>query len=120
MHFGFCLQYEKNGSNVTASIDFGDQHSIFVSDKEMQNAIESSKYFKTGIIEVTKGTVDIPENSDSSVTETKEYPDVTNIQQAKEVLRTDYGVAPVALSNAEKIKSQAEKHFVAFPNIVWG
>jgi len=46
-----------------------------------------------------------------------EYPEVVNIQQAKEVLRKEYGVAFQKLGSPENIKKNAELVGAVFPNL---
>ena len=43
----------------------------------------------------------------------------TTVQEAKDWLKTTKGIAPIALSTFEKVKAQAEKGGVTFPNVVW-
>jgi len=45
--------------------------------------------------------------------------ELTTVQEAKDWLKTTKGIAPIALSTFEKVKAQAEKAGVTFPNVVW-
>lgn len=57
------------------------------------------------------------DNGDGLDNEVIEKP--TTAQEAKDWLKTTKGIAPVALNSIEKVKAQAEKAGVTFPNVVW-
>ncbi len=85
-----------------------------------QKAIESSEIFRNG--EIKRGRVEIiNETGDEAVENTKEtdvqnYPDVTNIQQARSVLmNAPYNCTLAQLQNKNAIKAVAHDMGVAFP-----
>ena len=49
----------------------------------------------------------------------KLYPDVLNIQDAREILRKDYGVSAQASGTKAAIENRMRDHNISFPNIVW-
>ena len=85
-----------------------------------QKAIENSEIFRNG--EIKRGRVEIiNETGDEAVENTKEtdvqnYPDVTNIQQARSVLmNAPYNCTLAQLQNKNAIKAVAHDMGVAFP-----
>ena len=85
-----------------------------------QKAIENSEIFRNG--EIKRGRVEIiNETGDEAVENTKEtdvqnYPDVTNIQQARSVLMNEpYNCTLAQLQNKNAIKAVAHDMGVAFP-----
>jgi len=99
-------------------------------DPNIQEALEKSKLFNSifrlaNVIdeqvayEVVEDKKDV---STESITETevtenqKVYPEVTRVQDAKEVL-IELGVSPKLLKNKEEVLSQAKAIGVIFPNL---
>ena len=85
-----------------------------------QKAIENSEIFRNG--EIKRGRVEIiNETGDEAVENAKEtdvqnYPDVTNIQQARSVLmNAPYNCTLAQLQNKNAIKAVAHDMGVAFP-----
>lgn len=85
-----------------------------------QKAIENSEIFRNG--EIKRGRVEIiNETGDETVENTKKtdvqnYPDVTNIQQARSVLMNEpYNCTLAQLQNKNAIKAVAHDMGVAFP-----
>ena len=85
-----------------------------------QKAIENSEIFRNG--EIKRGRVEIiNETGDEAVENTKEtdvqnYPDVTNIQQARSVLMNEpYNCTLAQLQNKNAIKAVAHDMGVSFP-----
>jgi hypothetical protein len=114
---GLVLRYKKESVEKTATLSFRDGGILEVKDNDMCSALEKTFYFKKGDIEILKEDKENPAVSDGDILETKMYEDVTDLQSARDILKKEYGIAPVALNSPEKIKSQAEKHFVVFPNL---
>jgi hypothetical protein len=99
-------------------------------DPKIQEALEKSKLFNSifrlaDVIDeqVTYEVVeDKKDVSTESITETevtenqKVYPEVTRVQDAKEVL-IELGVSPKLLKNKEEVLSQAKAIGVIFPNL---
>lgn len=117
-------------------------------DSDIQEVIEAMPKFKSGFITLEreveqeedssksvadsqKSVVDSKqaEASDKSVEDSKQAEasdeqetvceEASTPQEAKEWLKANKGIAPVALNTLEKVKSQAEKAGVNFPNVVW-
>jgi hypothetical protein len=100
---------------------FQDEHyGASVTDEKLQNAIEATSYFKSGEIKLFEQTGE-KEQSNAPVEpafEEKEFPEVTEIQQAVEILKGEpYLVAHQSLRSPENIKKQAEANGVKFPNL---
>jgi len=101
-------------------------------DHKIQEALEKSKLFNSifRLADVIEEQVayevveDKKDISTESITETevevtenqKVYPDVTRVQDAKEVL-IELGVSPKLLKNKEEVLSQAKAIGVVFPNL---
>jgi len=51
--------------------------------------------------------------------EPKDYPKVTNMQEAREILRRDYGASPQATNTRAAIENRMREFNVNFSNIVW-
>ncbi len=102
-------------------------------DADVQDAIEESKQFEEGKITCIEGASSIKlqasskENAgDSGASgdggkkdaETKEYPEVTEWQAAKELLRSEpYNVPFQSLNTPGNILKKAEEMGVSFPNL---
>jgi len=94
----------------------------YSTDKEIiQNAIESSPLYKSGVI--SKGDVyETEEESDEEVTATDtasgcDYPEVINMQKAKEILMAEpYNVSLADLQNKEAVIAKAAKLGITFSN----
>lgn len=101
------------------------------SDPIVQTAIENNRLYLKGMIKLEKsfkiGEVEVDDekpaldedknekesNSQSSV---KSYPDVKNMQSAREILISEYSVPIVELQDKERIKMKAEELGIEFPN----
>ena len=86
----------------------------------IQSAIENSLQYKDGRITVLK-VLEIPSDEDKTVvskddSKSKVYRDVTNMQQAKELLRIEYGVSLAELQTKKDVIDKASSLNVAFPN----
>jgi hypothetical protein len=91
-----------------------------VKDEKLQEAIEASSYFKSGEIKLFEqiGEKKQSKNAVNPAFDEKEFPEVTEIQQAVEVLKGEpYLVAHQSLRSPENIKKQAEVNRVKFPNL---
>jgi hypothetical protein len=100
-------------------VSFSDEHyGACIKDEKIQEAIESSSYFKRGeitLFEQTGGSVEAGKQRPSF--EEREFPEVTGIQEAVEVLKGDpYRVASQSLRTPENVMKQAEANRVRFPN----
>jgi hypothetical protein len=93
---------------------------LTVTDKKVQDAIEATYYFRKREIILLEQTNDgaQPEKQTASEFEEKEFPEVTGIQAAVEILKGEpYGVAAKLLKSPEDVKTQAESCNVRFPNL---
>jgi hypothetical protein len=88
-------------------------------DKALQEAIEQSRFLKEGkIVRVTPETETAPEVKKEKTFEPEEFPEVTDLNGAVEVLTgKPYGVPKKLLKTPEDIRAQAESHNVVFPNL---
>ncbi|MDR3142106.1 MAG: hypothetical protein LBU37_10325 [Tannerellaceae bacterium] len=99
------------------------------SDEEIQEAIEKKKAFKNKNIFISAKYEDPKEGEAESkisaeVLEGKlnkagfaEYPEITKVQEAKDVLHRKYGVLLTELKNKEDVLAAASKKKVSFPNL---
>jgi hypothetical protein len=93
-----------------------------VRDEKIQEAIEASSYFKGGEIKLFRQLTDAvhPKKTKPDFDE-KEFPEVTNIQEAVEVLKGEpYKVPQQSLRTPENVMKQAEANNVKFPNLKQG
>jgi hypothetical protein len=101
-------------------VTFSDEHyGVSVKDEKIQEAIESGSYFKSGEIKLFEqiGAADKKEKLNPRFEE-KEFPEVTGIQEAVEVLKgAPYLIASQSLRSPENVKKQAEANNVKFPNL---
>ena len=86
-----------------------------------QKAIENSEIFRNG--EIKRGRVEIIKEAgddvelDNNENDVQNYPDVTNMQQARTVLmNAPYNCTLAQLQNKNAIKNVAQDMGVAFPN----
>lgn len=86
-----------------------------------QKAIENSEIFRNG--EIKRGRVEIIKEAgddvelDNNENDVQNYPDVTNMQQARTVLmNAPYNCTLAQLQNKNAIKTVAQDMGVAFPN----
>lgn len=125
------MRIDFTGGSVTVR---GIEPATFTTDNlAVQKAIESSPLFHSGRIQLVKqyciGETEAPADSrrreqtaDEAVPEAGSilcvnYPDVRNVQQAREVLMAEpYGLTLGQLGNKEQIKAEAEKLNITFPN----
>lgn len=88
-----------------------------------QSVIESSKEFKDGKIVVVR-TIEIEEDeptiiSDAEaekISERTNFPEVKTAQEARELLKSQFGAKTSDLQNVEAIRAYAAKLNVDFPN----
>lgn len=97
-------------------ITFGGPRSEFkTTDEEMQKAIENSNAFKKGLIVTPGGAI---ANTDvKSTDEPKSYPDITDFQEAADILKKEYGVAHQSVRSPEAILKKAQELNVSFPDL---
>jgi hypothetical protein len=99
---------------------FSEEHyGATVRDENMQEAIESSSYFKKGEIKLFSNHGNsVPPKPAKPVFDEREFPEVTNIQEAVEVLKgAPYCVAHQSLRTPEHVMKQAEANGLKFPNL---
>ena len=100
-------------------------------DTIVQTAIENSKLYKEGQIKLIKkisiGKIGLrsqsPKIAEEQVVDTHTnpqafvYPEVKNVQAAKDVLMTTFGVSLSELQNKEQTLGKASELGVSFPNL---
>ena len=112
------VRIEFSGGSINST---GVYPAHYVTDNALfQKAIENSEIFRNG--EIKRGRVEIiKEEGDEALPATNEnnvqnYPDVTNIQQARSVLMNEpYNCTLAQLQNKNAIKAVAHDMGVAFP-----
>jgi hypothetical protein len=96
---------------------------IYETDEEsVQQAIESSEIFKSGIIECVGGATKAADTKAAAIPPAPvfytEFPEVTDFQAAAEVLKGEpYNVLDKDLATPAKIKAAAKKNLVSFSNL---
>lgn len=101
------------------------------SDPIVQTAIENHKLYIKGMIKLEKsfkiGEVEVNdekpvsdedknEKEAGSQSSVKSYPDVKNVQSAREILISEYSIPIAELQDKERIKIKAEELGIEFPN----
>lgn len=101
------------------------------SDPIVQTAIENHKLYIKGMIKLEKsfkiGEVEVNdekpvsdedknEKEAGSQSSVKSYPDVKNVQSAREILISEYSIPIAELQDKERIKMKAEELGIEFPN----
>jgi len=111
----FAVKVGSETKNISFS-NFGGSYSTF--DEDVQKAIEDTFYFRTGLIYCSKNQkLNTNQNNKSGIIP-KEYPDVTDLNDAVAVLRGEpYKVHHARLKNKEAILSVAKDVGASFPNL---
>ncbi|GAB6119228.1 hypothetical protein [Dysgonomonas termitidis] len=110
----FAVKLSGGVKNVTFS-NFGGSYAT--SCKEEQKAIEDSFYFKRGLVYTASGT-DGEQSEEEEESGSTEIGHVTNIQQAKELLRSSpYNIPYQQLGTPEKILRAAGELNISFPKL---
>lgn len=80
--------------------------------------IKLEKSFKIGEVEVNdeKPVSDEDKNEKEPESSVKSYPDVKNVQSAREILISEYSIPIAELQDKERIKMKAEELGIEFPN----
>lgn len=101
------------------------------SDPVVQTAIENNRLYLKGVIKLEKsfkiGEVEVNdekpvsdedknEKEPESQSSVKSYPDVKNVQSAREILISEYSIPIAELQDKERIKMKAEELGIEFPN----
>lgn len=101
------------------------------SDPIVQTAIENHRLYIKGMIKLEKsfkiGEVEVNdeksvsgedknEKETGSQSSVKSYPDVKNVQSAREILISEYSIPIAELQDKERIKMKAEELGIEFPN----
>lgn len=101
------------------------------SDPIIQTAIENHRLYIKGMIKLEKsfkiGEVEVNdekpvsdedknEKEAGSQSSVKSYPDVKNVQSAREILISEYSIPIAELQDKERIKMKAEELGIEFPN----
>lgn len=101
------------------------------SDPVVQTAIENNRLYLKGMIKLEKsfkiGEVEVNdekpvsdedknEKEPESQSSVKSYPDVKNVQSAREILIREYNVSIAELQDKERIKMKSEELGIEFPN----
>lgn len=101
------------------------------SDPVVQTAIENNRLYLKGMIKLEKsfkiGEVELDDEKPASDEEknekepesqssVKSYPDVKNVQSAREILISEYSIPIAELQDKERIKMKSEELGIEFPN----
>lgn len=80
--------------------------------------IKLEKSFKIGEVEVNdeKPVSDEDKNEKEPESSVKSYPDVKNVQSAREILISEYSIPIAELQDKERIRMKAEELGIEFPN----
>lgn len=101
---------------IVGYVEFKDEnHTFRTSNEDHQNALESLPCFgKLFKLSESIGESEIKKNP---AVELKELPEVTDWQDAKDLLRKEYGFAHQSLNTPENILKKASEAGVSFPNL---
>jgi hypothetical protein len=104
--------------DTTKTITFKKDRAYYTKNSDEQNAIEKSRFFKTGVI-YTEEVQKAPDMEFISNGPAKaEFPDITDINEAVSILRkSPYSVHYSKLKDKESVKEQIAKNNVVFPNL---
>ncbi|MDR0768711.1 MAG: hypothetical protein LBE71_02225 [Dysgonamonadaceae bacterium] len=94
-----------------------EDYGISVTDEKMQKAIEDTPYFKNGKIKLFE---EIGEEEHPKAASQKyiEFPEVTQIQQAVDILKGEpFNIPHQSLRNPDHVKKHADANGVKFPNL---
>jgi len=97
---------------------------LYTNDADLQKAIEGSPYYQKRKIKL-ESSKEVKDGSNGKgakpfeqpKAETKVFEDVTTFEEAKNILKNEYGVAFQALGSPEKILAKAAENGVSFPNL---
>ncbi len=96
----------------------GSGNDFKTNNERLQKAIEESTYFKTGKIVLDGGKTADESAPKIPSAPAKEYPEVTDIQSAIDILRAEpYKVHHTKLTTPEKVLAVASELGVSFPNL---
>jgi hypothetical protein len=98
----------------------GDNNVYQTSDKDIQKAIEATEKFKSKAIGLLNCDEEEPGKNPAVAPPPvlpKEYPEVTNISEAIEVLNKDYKVDKRTILTPEKAVAKAKELNAVFPNL---
>ena len=90
------------------------------SNKKIIKGIENSDLFKNGEIKLVSSIEESNDNLNSengNQGDLKEYPEVTNLQEAKELLRSEYNIPHQSLGSQDNILKKAIEVGASFPNL---
>lgn len=84
----------------------------------LKGMIKLEKSFKIGEVEVNdeKPVSDEDKNEKEPESSVKSYPDVKNVQSAREILISEYSIPIAELQDKERIKMKSEELGIEFPN----
>lgn len=84
----------------------------------IKGMIKLEKSFKIGEVEVNdeKPVSDEDKNEKEPESSVKSYPDVKNVQSAREILISEYSIPIAELQDKERIKMKSEELGIEFPN----
>lgn len=109
--------------NVAGKVKYlsfnGNLNDLTTDSKALQDAIEECRRFKSGEIVLLNGQpnkVDTSEEKPDTLPK-KEYPEVTDIQGAVHILKTEYNIAHQSLRSPEGVLKKAEEVGITFPNL---
>lgn len=126
-----AVRLDVNGKSKTIIFESKRKNGLLTyetDNSDIQSAIEKSKGYTAGTIICILGAVAVkavavktpasPASPSPSTGGEQEYPEVTEWQAAKEVLRSEpYNVPFQALNNPPNIQKKAEELGVSFPNL---
>ena len=116
---GIRMKVDFTNGSTTA---YGVAPATFMTKDEVtQNVVENSNEFKSGRIKLLR-TVPLEKEEPAKSKEeakstTKEYPEVTGTQKAKEVLQNEYGYDTSQIRSKADAHEAAKKYGISFPNL---
>jgi len=93
----------------------GDQLDYKTTNKKIQDEIENHRYFKDGLIGIF--TDDKKESGINQSVDQREFPEVTDLNDAVSTLKSEYKVHYSKLKSKEAVLAIAKELGVVFPNL---
>ena len=114
--YSFLVEKKNGGGTVCVSFH-GSNKQFQTRDPELQELIESTRYFKSKKIVLAR--VYSGERAKEQKSSPVDYPDVMDINAAQEVLIRDFGCKDTQVNTPAKIKKVAADVGASFPNWVF-
>lgn len=111
------VPYIRDGQ-IVGYISFKEENYTYrTSNVSMQNALESLPCFGSLFFLYREEHTDPLSESANSTVVAKEYPDISDWQEAKDILRKEYSIPHQSLNTPGNILKKAKEAGISFPNL---